>query len=104
MAGDNTQLPIAGYGTIQLSLDTKTVRLAALYVPDVQMRLSFISQYIQYADCAFLAQCNKTYLAFPSFIINVQNTEKFKIQVSPGTTINVQFDEEHAKLVEETTD
>ena len=70
----------------------------------MQTRLFLISQHIQYTGCAFLAQGNKAFLTFPTFIINVHNTDKFKIQVSPDTNVNVHFDEEQAKLVEEMPD
>ena len=104
MADDNTKLPIAGYGTIQLKFNTKIIRLAALYVPNMQTRLFSISQHIQYAGCAFLAHSNNAILTFPNFIIDVQNTDEFKVPVSSNTDVIVHFDEERAALVEDTPD
>ena len=98
MADDSTQLPIAGYGTIQLQMDSKHICLAALYVPNMKTRLYSISQHIQYTGCAFVAQNNAAYLTFPNFVINVENTDEFKIGVQATNNATAHFDEKTAEL------
>ena len=100
MADDQTHLPISGYGTIQLQIRDKQVRLAALYVPTMKTRLFSVSQHIQYKGCAFLAANNKAHITFPLFIIDVDNTDEFKVPIHQSISQQVHFDAEHAELVD----
>ena len=69
----------------------------------MKTRLFPVSQHIQYKGCAFFASNNTAHIAFPQFIIDVDNTDEFKVPVKPSTSHHVQFDKEHTELTDEST-
>ena len=102
LADDQTKVPIHGYGTIDIMIRDKRVRLTCLYVPTMPTMLLSISQHIQYTGCSFIAEHNAATLTFPTFYISVDNEDEFSVPVmkaNKSTTLS--YDETTATLVTE---
>ena len=92
MADNQTQLPISGYGIVQLQIGVKQVPLAVLYVPTMKTRLFSVSQHIQYNGCTLIAANNQAHIACPQIFIDVDNTNNFKVPVTSSTSHHVHFE------------
>ena len=100
--GKTTQ-PICGVGTIEFTTSLgHTIRLHnVVYVPGLNVSLYSIKQHMKYEGCYEHSEYNSCRLAFPSFILPVDNNDELEFNVQPSTkspSIKPDFDEATAPL------
>jgi hypothetical protein len=70
LGDESTNIPIMGYGIASYSIQGKTIRKRALFVPGLNTTaLISVKQHMQNAGCYFHAEAQNTVLAFPTFLI-----------------------------------
>jgi deoxyuridine 5'-triphosphate nucleotidohydrolase len=94
MLGDETTLvPIVGYGLAKYSINNKTIRKRALYVPALgATALLSVKQHMENKGCYFHAESQKTTLAFPTFLITPSVDKEIDVILQPSTA-SLDFDE-----------
>ena len=100
--GKTTQ-PICGVGTIEFTTSLgHTIRLHnVVYVPGLNVSLYSINQHMKYEGCYEHSEYNSCRLAFPSFILPVDNNDELEFKVQPSTkspSIKPDFDEATAPI------
>ena len=94
MLGDETTLvPVIGYGLAKYSINGKTIRKRALYVPALgKTALLSVNQHMQNQGCYFHAEAHNTILAFPTFMITPNVAKEIDVQLHISTE-ELDFDE-----------
>ena len=79
-------IPVAGRGTVRLTLGTRIVREANwLYVPPLAMRLKSVRLHRRlHPDAYFLATHDECILGYPTFSLDVDDTDDCVIACSPA--------------------
>ena len=94
MLGDEiTLVPIIGYGLAKYSINNKTIRKGALYVPALgATALLSVKQHMENKGCYFHAESQKTTLAFPTFLIIPRVDKEIDVYLQPSSA-PLDFDE-----------
>lgn len=93
---DGSHITVEGIGPKVEKIQGKTIRVMSLYVPHLSCALFSILQHMQYKGCYFHAEAEKSYLAFPTFILNIQTKPEMQITATSVKTNKIDFDETKA--------
>jgi len=103
---DGSHIQVEGQGYKLERIQGKIIRTRSLYVPKLSCALYSITQHMKHQGCYFHAEHNKSYLAFPTFIIPIQTTPEMQVTATPVQVTtpasSIHYDEETATVTTST--
>lgn len=77
-----TKQPVMGWGYAKLN-GIPVRKKKELYVPNIGIHLTSVTQHCQYQGCYFHAENGKALLAFPDNVLQVVYTDELTLQLNP---------------------